>query len=465
MTSTDTIAGSISERMAGYIKNLRFSDIPSTVVDKAILHIIDTFGVAVASRDLEIVKPLLHLVMDEGGSEDCVLFGHNRRVPMANAAMFNAASTAALDFDDKHLSSSIHLSCTVVTTALTVGQKYHITGKELLTAIIAGYEIEARLGMAAPWKFHDRGLHPTSIFGAIGSNIVASRIMGLNEREMANSLGLACSMAAGLMEYVKYGSWVKPLQIGWAVHAGIWAARLAASGYIAPPTAFEGRNGLFESHLHGDNYDIVAQLKSLGSEWQTLGMSIKPYPSCHSTHSSIDAVIDIIREHGLSPTDVLSITTLVPRKAYNLCCVPRDEKLRPSNWYSAKYSIPYTVSVAAHKMNVTLPDFTDKSIKRQEMLDFARKVECIYDSNYDRFAASPFIPSKTVLKTPGATYEREVMAHKGTPPNPMTVDEVITKFRSNTNEVYTADVQNAIVDLILHLPSHDMDELTATIHP
>src|SRR6266852_1325752 len=151
-----------------------------------------------------------------------------------------------------------------VPAVLALAESEHLTGQAALTALVAGYEAMIRIGMAAPGRFHERGWHATAVCGAFGAALAAGKSVGLDASRLTAALGIAGSMASGVMEFLEDGSWVKRLHPGWAAQSGIQAAALAQEGFTGPATALEGRLGFYRAAL-GDVPDIAKQLKNLGA--------------------------------------------------------------------------------------------------------------------------------------------------------------------------------------------------------
>lgn len=449
----------ISYLLSEFVYNLELKDIPTIVIEKTKLHILDTIGIMMGTYNFNDVSRVINVVKHMGGINESTVVGHNFKAPAPNAAMANATMAHSVDYDDTHLGSVIHQSCTAVPTALAVGEKVNATGKEILEAIIAGYEVNARLGLAAPAKFHGRGFHATSVIGIFGSSLIAGKLMGLSIDQLADALGLAGSMASGILQCIIEGTWVKPMHPGFASYNGILAALLAKEGSKGPTQVLEGRWGVFNAYLKGDNYDLNKATEGLGEKWETLNISIKPYPTCHATHSSIDAVRLIKEKYNIKPEDVKEITFYLPKLSIDLVVEPLKEKVRPSTTYGAKFSIPYTAIVALNKGWVGLWDFTEEAIRNPYVLKHTSKVKYAHNEIYDKYGEDSLPAKAKVVTVDGDAYEEEVIDHKGTPDNPLTKDEVITKFRDNIKFTKYRKIDGEIIDKILNIEKYNISEI------
>jgi len=454
----------IAEELANFIVNLDIGDIPQEVIKKAKLHMLDTIGIMIAVNNFKEIKPLIELIKEQGGSQESTIIGNKIKVPMLNAVLANGVMAHSVDYDDTHLGSGIHVSSTAVVTALAVGEKIGADGKLLISSIVGGYEIGSRLGKAAPWKFHARGFHPTSVVGVFISTAVASKLLGLKEDEIVNAFGIAGSFSSGILQSLDEGVWVKPFHPAWASHAGIFATLLAKKGYKGPRGVFEGRLGLFNTFLHGENIDYSEITKDLGKKWETLNIAIKPYPSCHATHSTIDAMIYAKNTYAVKPEDVEEIILYSPKISFDLGLF-NEEKVVPKTTYAAKFSAYYTAARALERGYVGIWDFTENSITHANTLKLTKKIKGIYEKELDKYAGENVVPVKANIKIKnGSSYEILIINHKGTPNNPMSDDDIIFKFKDNINNSIYKDNSREIMKIVLSLEKHKIEELINLIN-
>ncbi|MGE5407180.1 MAG: MmgE/PrpD family protein, partial [Syntrophothermus sp.] len=314
-----------AEHLAAWSSSLRFEEIPEEVVSAAKLHLLDAVGTGLAALALDEMPAARAVALELGGEEEATAVGLPRRLGAASAALSNGSLMHALDFDDTHEAAIVHSSVVVAPTVLAVGEGTGADGEELVAAAVAAYETSARIGLAVPGALHVRGFHPTSVCGVFAAAAGAARLRGLSAEQTANALGIAGSQASGLMEYLADGSQTKPLHAGWAAHAGIAAAALAAHGATGPGSVLEGRFGLLASHV--GEFDEAALAADLGSRWETTEVAFKAYPCCHAGH----AVLNAVTESGLGPDDVEEIVALVAGEvAVGLVLEPAARKLRPA---------------------------------------------------------------------------------------------------------------------------------------
>ena len=447
---------SISHKLSEFAHNLKFKQIPTEVIAKAKLHILDTMGIMMATHNFNGVKRVVHVVKRLGGPPESKVIGHNFRVVAPNAVLANAAMAHSVDYDDTHL-ATIHPSCILVPTAFAVGETANSSGKDILEAIIAAYEVSIRLGLVCP-RFHHRGFHPTPIIGVFGAVVAAGKLLGLSVEQFSWALGIAGSMSSGISQAVEEGVWVKPMHPAFAAHSGIIASLLAKEECNGPLQVFEGRLGFFNAYLRGEKLRLEEATKELGERWETLKISLKPYPTCHATHSCIDLARIFKEKYKIEPEMIQECMCYLPKFSLDLV-FPRDEKLLPATPYGAKFNIPYCVAVTLRKGNVGLWDFTEEAIKDHETLRLLSKIKGSHDEKYDRYMG--VVPARARIKTKdGSIYEEEVINHKGTPKNPLTKDEVIDKFMDNLKLTKYNEIANEIVKKTLSIEKYTINEIT-----
>lgn len=439
---------------------LSFNDIPQAVVADAKLRFLDIIGVSLAASAAPVGEVARRTALRLGAGEEATVFGFGDRVPATSAALANGTMSHALDFDDTHNESVIHVSAPVVTTALAAGELAKASGKAVLTAAIGGAEVTCRIGCVVPGGFHKRGYHPTGVIGTFGAALIAGKLMGLDAAGLRNALGVAGSQASGILEFFSDGSWAKRLHPGWAAHSGMIAAYLAADGFTGPATVFEGRFGLFATHLGPGSYPMDRVTRGLGEDWTCVRTSFKPYPCGHVVHPFLDAIVSLYREDGLRADDVERITCPTAQWMLPIMCEPREVKLAPESDYHAKFSFQYSVAAALHFGRLGVEAYTDEAIKNPKILTLAAKVfneidETAPDSS--RFKGWVIVKTKS-----GQTLERVVEDNWGSERNPLSADDVRHKFRENARLVLSEQRAEQVVEAIDKLETaRDINEIMA----
>jgi len=409
---------------------------PPPIADLVAQRLTDTIAVALAAGDEAPVRIVRSVAAAEGGPGAATVLGSGERLSPSAAALVNGTMAHALDFDDTHLPSILHPSASVVPAALAVAQTTRSSGAEVVAALAAGLEITCRLGMAAYDSgrrnsiFFENGFHATSICGTLGAAAAASLLLGGGPGILAHALGIAASMGAGLLEANRTGGAVKRTHCGWAAHAGVVAARLAAAGLTGPPTVLEGRFGFFRAYT-GGFLDHDALVGGLGDRWAAERIFTKPYPTNHFTHAGIDAAI-ALRSAGLAVSEVVGMELGVAGPTLRTIAEPAEDKARPTTGYHARFSGPFTVATAlvgGGGLGVSSEDFDDRSVHDPERLRLAALVRCHEDEEASAGFPDDFPGVLTVRLRDGTVAEHRVVHTRGGPDRPLSRAELAAKFR------------------------------------
>ncbi|KAA0922730.1 MmgE/PrpD family protein [Rhodococcus sp. ANT_H53B] len=437
----------LAQHLARFAATTRYQDLPDAVVTSVGMRVLDTLGIAVAATDLETSKAATAWAREQGGAATASAVGLGIALPPALAAFVNGVLAHSLDFDDTHLPSILHPSASVVPAALAAAQEHGADGRELVRGIAIGLEVCVRIGMAGfdpetkNSVFFEHGQHATSICGAMGSAVAAAVIGGASEEQIVDTMGIAASMASGIIEANRTGGTVKRMHCGWAAHSALSAAGLARHGITGPPTVLEGRFGFFQAWLHepGRANEI---LDGLGSEWAVPGIFFKPYPANHFTHAAIDAGA-ALRARGIRPEQIEKLELGVPAANLRTIGEPIDVKRTPETGYMAQFSGPYAVVVGllgGGGLGAALEDYTDELAKSADRRALMAKVDVVPNPKCDAIFPHQFPAVLTATLTDGTVVVEEVLTTRGGPERPLTFGEVSTKFTSNAGP-FLSDVE------------------------
>ena len=439
----------IAQRFADFMLELSYDDIPDAVVEAAKLHALDAVGCGLASRGSDTCTAALSIAKEAGGKPESTAIGSRALLPAPAAALANGMLCHGFDFDDTHTASGTHVSVAVVPAALAAAEAGGADGRETLTAMVAGMEFVARLGMSAPFAFHQRGFHPTSVCGIFGATAAAARLHGLDAQTTVNAIGITGSMASGLFAYLSDGSQTKPIHAGWAAHSGIVAARLALHGASGPSAVLEDRFGLFSAFTGSTPDALTAQFSDLGARWETRRIALKPFPACHFVHACLEALRLVMDDPDFDRNDVREIEASVPADAVPLVLEPAIAKLTPHTGYDAKFSLPYSLGAMLVDGHVDVATYADARIADPRILDVARLVTYrVVD-----FATYPaaFPGSVRVTTNRGKQFDMAVPYQRGDEHNPMSDADVYAKFTANASLALDLPSAAAQADLLLHL--------------
>lgn len=449
---------SASEILARFAAGLEFGSIPEPVVERVLLHLLDTLGVALAGSTMEFGRRGVDAARALGGDGTATVIGGARRLPPVWAAFANGVLAHGLDFDDTHQGSVVHVSAGIVPAAVAAAEGTGASRERFLVALVVGIETSVRIGLAGRGAFHARGFHPTGLCNTFGAAAAAARLHDLDEHLGAAALGIAGSQAAGLLEFLTDGSDVKRIHAGWAAHAGLTAARLAAAGFSGPREVLEGRLGFYRGHLGDADWDVDAVTADLGRRWHAAEVGLKPYPCCHYNHAFADAALRLRREHGVGADEVERAVCLIAAEEAPVVCEPLAAKRAPSTEYGAKFSLPYTVASILVRGRLDVDDFTAVALADGAVMDVARRVE----HEVDPEAGYPqrFGGALRLHLRDGRVLEAREPVNRGSAERPLTAAEVEEKFRRNAGRA----LSDAGVERVLRaVRGESIEELAAAL--
>jgi 2-methylcitrate dehydratase PrpD len=298
--------GEYSRVLAKFVVDLQYENLLEDVVEKTKMHFLDSLGNILGACEMPWSRMVIKIVDQMKGEPQSTVMGSPGRYPMIMAALANGTMAHGIDADDSGARPSwAHPGSCIIPAAYAAAEAEQVNGKELITAILAGYEVNCRVDSAVYPGLRNRGFHATGVVGTIGAATAAGKILGLNEKQMVNAFGLAGIQAAGLDEWLTAGDMSKRLHAGKAALNGVLAALLAREGYTGPSTVFEGKYGLLATHA--DSYDLSRLTEGLGTEFKILGCKFKPYACCHELCPPIRLALQTQREHGVKSEDIEKI--------------------------------------------------------------------------------------------------------------------------------------------------------------
>jgi 2-methylcitrate dehydratase PrpD len=421
-------------RFAGRVRKQGLTDERNHTITQ---HIRDLLGIALASAAEWPADPVSTVALRWGGLPEATVIGRSGRLPAANAALIGGTLGHALDFDDTHMPSVLHPSASVVPAALAASEAHGAEGAAFVRAVAVGNEITCRAGRAGYDRagnnsiFFDRGQHATAICGAVGAAASAAMVMGLGEDLVGHAMSIATSFGSGILEANRTGGTIKRAHCGWAAHAGVTAAELAAAGLTGAPTALEGRFGFLQAFC-GDGANAAALTDGLNEHWEIDHLHVKPYPINHFTHAGVDGALEL-RRRGVRPADIASVRLGVPEPVLRTIAEPAELKAAPPNGYAARFSGPFTFAIALSGgggLGVFLDDLSDERVTDPVLLELAGKVHCVGDPRCNAIFPVEMPAILDVETTAGEHHHIEVLANRGGPGNPLSDAELGVKFRA-----------------------------------
>ncbi|MBB4689403.1 MmgE/PrpD family protein [Amycolatopsis jiangsuensis] len=418
----------IAETVGAFAARTSLADLPAEVLDRARHLVLDAVGVALAAGEHEFTRRARRALARLGTGDQSVLGLPDRLAPR-EAAMLNAVLVHGLDFDDTHSGAVTHVSASALPTALAAAVQHGRSAEDLLVAYILAVEISARVGKVSRGGFHTVGFHPTGVAGAFGSAVAAAKLSGLDSAGITTAQQIVGSMASGILEFLEEGAWTKRLHPGWAANSALTAAAFAAEDWPGPPLVYEGRYGLYATHLQGREWDATELVQDLGTRWELLDTAVKPFPSCHFTHGFADAVLALHEESGFSAADIERIRCFIHPTPGAAVCDPIERKRVPQDDYDAKFSLPFIAAACVSRGRLTLSEFTDEALADQEILRLAQLVE-IGDDPESRYPHAYSAAVEITLHDGRKLFRRESV-HRGHPERPLSHADIREKFTSN----------------------------------
>lgn len=453
----------ISERLADFTLGLALDEVPAPVATRAKYLMLDAIGCAFAARREEFAGKIARSVARLAGEGPRGVIGMKARLPLRDAALVNGMLLHGLDYDDTHAAGVIHLTVSVFPAALAVAAQRGAAGAQLLAAYIAGVEAGARIASVVKGGFHQVGHHPTGLVGAFASTLAAGQLLGLSRERLVGAQGIALSFASGNLQFIEDGSWTKRLHPGWAAVCGITAASLAQDDIPSPREAYEGRFGLYRSHLSPallEACDFSLTTGGLGQTWELENVAVKPFPACHLLHACADAAIALHRD-GIDIERVRSIRALVPEGAIKAVCEPLAAKRRPKGDYDAKFSVPYAVASGLTRGKLGLAEFLPEAYTEPRIEKLMDKVEYAVDT------ASTFPRHYTgeveVTLDDGRTLRHREAVNRGNPERPLANAEIEAKFFENCSLSLDGNAARRIRDAVLSLEKSSAVDLETAL--
>lgn len=455
---------SYSELLTHWSLGLRYEDLPGQVIENTRLRVLDVTGLALAGLGTEFGRSVKQSTLELSPGGSCRIWGSGEATTVTGAAFTNGALSQALEFDDTHNRSIVHMSGPSVSAAMALAERDQLSGKDLITAIAIGNEISCRIGSVAPQQFHRRGFHPTGMFAAFGTTWLAGYLLKLSKQQQVNAAGIVGSYAAGLLQCWVDGTQSKFLHPGWASQSGITAATLGKNGTTGPLEVIEGRFGLFASHLQDKNIDLDYGIlvDDLGTHWESENASFKPFPVAHVIHPYIDALLRLTVAHNIKAEDVARIICPVPEYQVGIVCKPLAEKRRPNSDSHGRVSLQYTLAEALVLGEINKNSYTCASLKDKTILALADKVDYQIDNTFP--GPEQFKGQVTIELKSGKSYTEIEEHNRGSRENPMTEKEIMDKFTENSDDVLSRDQQQVLAENILSLEllSNTADIVTLT---
>jgi 2-methylcitrate dehydratase PrpD len=412
----------LTRDLGEFVARLQYRDLPPEGLRVARLGFVDCVGVMIAGSVEPVAEIVQRTVLEGAEKSGASIFLTPRRAPAPLAAWVNGAAAHALDYDD----ANGHRSAILVPALLAEGEVLGATGEDMVTAYVAGFEVWSELARRERGHLHEKGWHPTGIYGALAAAAACARLRKLDGERTATALAIAASQASGLV--ANFGTMTKPFHAGNSARAGVMAARLAQNGMTASANALEHERGFLSAVSQHGEYDAGRPVKA-GVEWRIgiEGVSIKKFPTCYCTHRAIDAMLDLVAQRDLKPADVEEIEVLIGKTQKAIL-----HSDAPATGLEAKFSIQFAMAVALAERRVTLAELVDPVVQRKDLQELMQRVKVTLLTEYDKVMPqySPWDQVKVRLKGGAVLESEKVERARGHIARPVTDAELYAKFAS-----------------------------------
>lgn len=441
-------SANLARALARFAVALTPATLPDDVWRKSTHQILDGIGLAFASRRFPFAAPALAGIQAAGAPGDATVIGGAERLQPRDAALANGYLIHGLDFDDTHPGSIVHPTVACFPAALAMAEATGATWGELIAAYAAGMETAIRLGRAVNGGFHHAGFHATGLVSHFSAAVIAGKLLGLSEDQLVAAQGIAASTSAGVQVFLETGAWTKRMHPGWGALSGITAAQLAKAGFQGPERPYEGKFGLFDTHMQerAGEVDTESVLQGLGTQWTLMDTAIKPFPVCHFIHGCAEAALVLRADIG----DVRNIEAIVcelPAPTLPIVAEPAAAKQVPRSDYEGKFSVQFVVAACLVRGRFTLHELDDATLADPEILAVAAKVRCIAE----RDTAFPkyFSGTVSVRLANDRTLRRSVPINLGSGERALNLEAIVDKFRANAGLMLAREDVDAVLETLL----------------
>ncbi len=417
--------------LADYAANLSYKDIPTLIIERSKDCFLDSLGAAIYGADLPWSRILIAYAGHYGaGGKSSILGRPREKVQAPLAALVNGALTHSFELDNvRQPGAGVHAGATLIPAGLAIAEEMDASGKDLLTAFVAGCEVMFRIGHACRETSEKLGFHAPALMGTFGAAATAGRLMGLDSLKMAHAFGIAGSLSSGLLEFVKSGTggMVKRLHLGRAAEGGVLASSLAKEGFTGPETILEGKFGFLQAFSREP--DLARLTRALGKEYEILNICMKRFP-CHiNAQAAVQAVQELRAERPFSGNDVEEVIIEGGERIVTHHNIPE-----PKDVMMAQYSIPFSVALSLHRDPEDPRSFSDAALHDPEIISLSRRIKPVLDEASKQIEGYRGVRITVKLRD-GRTMKREVKEFKGSPADPLNRDEIGRKFLRLTSHM------------------------------
>jgi len=442
--------------LARYCAELSYSQIPAEVVEHMKLSLLDSIGVCLHGVTLPWTQHVQAMVEAEGAAPQAAIYGSGKKTSVANAVLVNSTGGHAFELDDIHKESIIHPGSLALPVALAFAEaKGGKTGRDLITATVAGYEVGARVGNAATVRLLLMGFHPQGTSGAFTAAAAATRMLNMDAHQTLHTFGIVGSQAGGLMA-AQEGAMVKRFHSGRAAQSGVYSALLAQRGFTGIEDVLEAAYGGYLV-THSDQPVPTKLTAGLGSVWETLNVGYKPYASVTSIHTALDSLADIMRTNKLKAEDIESVEAALSQATYVHCAW----EYKAQGVTAAQMNLYYSMAMIALDGTAFVEQYREDRLQDPRVLGFVKRVSARIDPEIEAMGAAFRHAARVLVRTrDGRTFKGELLNRRGSAENPLKPEDIDHKFRQVARSCLSARDTDRVVALVRDMDKQQsLDEL------
>ena len=415
----------VAADLGKFASSVDAAKLPAKTSETVHLLTLDVAGLCIAARRNDYVAGARASMVSVG---DATAIGHEGAFGPYDAALINGTAAHGEDYDDTFEGGPVHAGAVIVPAVLAAAEHRGLNGRAVQKGIAVGLEIMCRMSLVSPEAIHKACFHPTAVLGAPAAAAAVAAALGLPADKITHAIAIAGSLASGIIEYLADGSWTKRLHAGSSAQSGIRAALLAEAGFTGPATVLEGKHGFYKAFAPSKVPNFAPLLDGLGSRWVLDTIAFKPYACGTMTQPFIDCAIELAHS-GVKADDIISMVCKVGEGTVHRLWEPLAQKHAPPNGYAGKFSTPYCIAAGFIDGKCGFEQFTDARVHDAKLRALAAKVSYVIDPN-DEYPRNFTGHIRAALKD-GTVREVHKPHMRGGAHEPLTKDEILTKFRDN----------------------------------
>jgi len=450
MPDAATVQNTYTHRIAEFVSGLRYENIPAEVRERLKILILDSLGCAIYGAHLEWCRILRETLEQVDKTRETSIWGTDRRLSSPHAALVNGTQVQSFELDDVHREGVLHVGAVTLPALIAVAQTHaQLSGRDFITAAVAGYEIGPRVGLCMGPEHIGQGWHSGATVGVFSAAAAAARGLALDTEKTVHALGIAGTQSSGLMA-AQYGAMVKRMHAGRAAQSGLYAALLAQRGFTGIVDVFEAPYGGFCTTFSRsqDRFDLTALTARLGERYETMRVSLKFYACVGSNHTTLDALADIRKRHPFTATDIERIVVHASQVTVDHAGWP----YRPEGLTAAQLNLPFCAATLILSGDAFVDQFTPDCVNDRARIELSRRVQVVHDPTITARGAAHRHHVRVEVYFRDGSVERETReAPRGSEQCFADQAQIEQKFRKLTRAVSTPERQNTLIDAVLRL--------------